>query len=184
MSRKDFVLTKISDGENTDDAARFIQLFMTHERQLRFFLYQLLPSRDDVDEVMQETSLVLWKKFEELDDEDRFLKWAYVIARYEVLMYRRKKARDRMILAPELLTTLSQQIIDDGAHVQEHQEALRDCLGHLVDKDRRLIVQAYGNGLKVAQLAEQLRRSVQSVYRKLSGLRQQLARCVKLRLES
>jgi len=84
----------------SNDATLFIRLFMSHERQLRFFLYQLLPTRDDVDEVMQNTSLVLWRKFGELDDENNFINWAYVVARYEVLMYRRKKARDRLIFFP------------------------------------------------------------------------------------
>ena len=165
-----------------DDAARFLRLFVAHERQLRFFLFQLLPDRDDVDEVMQNTSIVLWTKFAELDDEAGFLKWAYVVARYEVLMYRRRKSRDRLILDPELLTTLAQEISEEPEMVQDYRRALGVCLEKLVEKDRRLVIQTYGHGLKVAQLAEELCRSVQSIYRKLAGLREQLALCVKMRL--
>ncbi|GAA4436560.1 sigma-70 family RNA polymerase sigma factor [Bremerella cremea] len=170
--------------EESGDASRFIQLFMAHERQLRFFVHQLLPDRNDVDEVMQNASVVLWSKFEELENDSEFIKWAYVVARYEVLAYRRQKARDRLILDPDLLTTIAQEISEDPIIVQDYQCALRECLEKLPEKDRRLVVQTYSHGLKVSQLAEELCRSVQSIYRKLSGLREQLSRCVKLSLAS
>ncbi|UUO05067.1 sigma-70 family RNA polymerase sigma factor [Blastopirellula sp. J2-11] len=183
MPSKSRKLAETVGDENQDDASRFLQLFMEHERQLRFYLHQLLPDRDDVDEVMQNTSIVLWTKFAELEEEAGFIKWAYVVARYEVLMYRRQKARDRLILNPDLLTTIALEISETPELVQDYQHALRGCLDKLVEQDRRLILQTYSHGLKVAQLAEELRRSVQSIYRKLSGLRQQLARCVRLSAE-
>lgn len=184
MSEKSRKLPGAMGKEESGDASRFIQLFMGHERQLRFFVHQLLPDRNDVDEVMQNASVVLWSKFEELENDGDFIKWAYVVARYEVLAYRRQKARDRLILDPDLLTTLAQEISEDPVIVQDYQCALRECLEKLPEKDRRLVIQTYGHGLKVSQLAEELCRSVQSIYRKLSGLRVQLSRCVKLSLAS
>ena len=174
----------VHHSETTDGASRFLILFMAHERQLRAYLYQLLPNRDDVDEVMQNVSLVLWKKFSELEDEGRFLKWAFVVMQYEVLMYRRGKARDRLILDEELLMTLSREVIEDAESLSGSCTALRTCLETLVEQDRRLILLAYGHGLKVSRLADQLNRSVQSLYRDLSRLRLRLVRCVQLRLES
>ncbi|HVJ66557.1 MAG TPA: sigma-70 family RNA polymerase sigma factor [Caulifigura sp.] len=174
----------VEPGHAAADGSQFIRLFMAHERQLRAYLYQLLPGRDDVDEVMQNASLVLWKKFSELDDESRFLKWAYVVLQYEVLMYRRGKARDRLILNDELLLTLSREVIEDAESLRGSCTALRSCLDALVEQDRKLVLLAYGHGLKVSQLAGQLNRSVQSLYRDLSRLRQRLMRCVQWRLEN
>ncbi|MBA2113255.1 hypothetical protein [Bremerella alba] len=59
MSEKSRKLADTMGKEESGDASRFIQLFMAHERQLRFFVHQLLPDRNDVDEVMQNASVVL-----------------------------------------------------------------------------------------------------------------------------
>ena len=50
---------------------------------------------------MQQTSLVMWRKcdqFKLIRIEDKsYLDWAFMIARYEVLKYRRKWATDRLV---------------------------------------------------------------------------------------
>lgn len=58
---------------------------------------------------MQEISLALWKKFSQFNPDTEFLKWAYVVARYELLMFRRRKARDRHIFHEDLLELLAEE---------------------------------------------------------------------------
>jgi RNA polymerase sigma-70 factor (ECF subfamily) len=41
----------------------FLRLFLRHEAELRAFVRACLPRAADVDEVMQEVSLVAWRKF-------------------------------------------------------------------------------------------------------------------------
>ena len=50
----------------------FLRLFTSHEPKLRAFVRSCLPRRQDADEVMQEVSLVAWRKFGDLDDRSRF----------------------------------------------------------------------------------------------------------------
>ena len=45
-----------------DTYEQFIRLFVAQEGRLRAFLRTLVPSLDELDEVMQETSLVAWRK--------------------------------------------------------------------------------------------------------------------------
>jgi RNA polymerase sigma-70 factor (ECF subfamily) len=169
--------------EPRDNVQRFVQLFTQHERHLRAHLYQLLPTRDDVDEVMQNTSLVLWKKFDELERETDFLKWAYVVARYEVLAYRRSKARDRLMLDEDLIVTLSEESSASRAAEELQWTALQCCLSELPESDRRLINMAYARGLKIAALADTMNRSLSSLYKDLSRVRQRLVRCVGRRIQ-
>ena len=75
---------------------QFVQLFARHEPGLRSFLRSLLPTWEDVDEVMQQTCLVLWQKFGDFELGTDFGRWACTAARFEVLKYRRKMARDRL----------------------------------------------------------------------------------------
>ncbi len=61
---------------------QFVTLFTRNEPALRAFTRSLLPSWDDAVEVMQNTSLVLWRKFDTFDQNTEFLKWAFVVARF------------------------------------------------------------------------------------------------------
>jgi RNA polymerase sigma-70 factor (ECF subfamily) len=87
-----------NDTEKNTDHEAFLRLFSRFEGNLRAFVASLIPTWDGVDEVLQESSVVLWRKFDQFDsqgEESSFLDWAFMIARYEVLKYRRRRATDR-----------------------------------------------------------------------------------------
>ena len=106
-------------------------LFMFHYsnsiKNLRSFLRQLLPTWNDVDEVLQETSMVLWKKFSDFEDGTNFTAWACVIARFEVLKYRRKKSRDRHIFSDDILNLLADEVIEQQDRLEAQRHALDFC---------------------------------------------------------
>ncbi|GAA5510475.1 sigma-70 family RNA polymerase sigma factor [Novipirellula caenicola] len=172
-------------SESEADVANFVQLFTTHERRIRAFLFTLLCDRDSVDEVMQNVSTVLWKKFDELDDPSGFLKWAYVIARFEVLTYRRKLARDRLVLDEGLITTLAEEYVSDdhALDVEDRIRYLSDCMSHLQEPDRNLLVSAYACGTPINRVAEKHSLSVNRLYKLLGRLRRALKQCVETKLK-
>jgi RNA polymerase sigma-70 factor (ECF subfamily) len=45
-------------------ADEFVRLYSTHERRLRAYVLCLLPRWSDAEEVSQQVSLILWKKFD------------------------------------------------------------------------------------------------------------------------
>lgn len=49
-------------GENPD-YEQFVRLFAKHERAVRGLVRSMLPSLQDVDDVMQDVGLVCWRKF-------------------------------------------------------------------------------------------------------------------------
>ena len=83
---------------------------------------------------MQEVSVVGWRKFDELDHPDNFRAWACGIARYEVLMYRRKVARDRFVLSDELDQLVAEEGIEELGLRQQQLEALEGCLEKLPEE--------------------------------------------------
>ena len=56
----------------------------------------VLPNRTDVDDLLQETNLVLWREFESFEIGTNFTAWAYRIAHNQVLAWRKpvKEYRD------------------------------------------------------------------------------------------
>jgi RNA polymerase sigma-70 factor (ECF subfamily) len=70
----------------------FLRLWTHHEPQVRAFVHACLPRAIEVDEIMQNVSLVAWREFTTLEDQSQFPRWVCLIARYEILMARRRHA--------------------------------------------------------------------------------------------
>ena len=60
-----------------------------HQSQLFGYIYSLVRDLDDADDLFQQTSLVLWDKFDLFDPSRSFVGWACGVARYEVLNFLR-----------------------------------------------------------------------------------------------
>jgi RNA polymerase sigma-70 factor, ECF subfamily len=160
----------------------FLRLFTRHEPELRAFVRSCLPAQDDVDEVMQETSLAAWKKFHTLPDPKQFPRWACLIARYEILKRRRAKERDRFVLDEDVINALVDEAADDMSLRGRQLAALEACIGKLPKERRELSLAAYAPGMSKKVLARQLQRSEGSVYQLLARIRQELWRCVEATL--
>ena len=52
-------------------------------------------------------SLVMWRKWDQFDPETEFMNWARVIARFEVLKFRRTMGRDRHVFHGDLMKLLA-----------------------------------------------------------------------------
>jgi len=156
----------------------FLRLFTSHEPKLRAFVRSCLPRRQDADEVMQEVSLVAWRKFGDLDDRSRFGSWATLIARYEVLKYRRTYARDRLVLDESIIATLADEAAAELSLHDQRLAALDSCFDKLPEQRRQLVIAAYTPGVSQKNLASQLNRSEGSLYQLLARIRQELWQCV------
>lgn len=156
----------------------FVQLLSRHEPVIRAFLRALLPSAGDVDAVMPEVALVAWRKFSELDQKEAFPRWACVIARYEVLRYRRDKARDRFVLDEAVLAKLADEAPDEFARRERQMAALEDCLERLPMLRRSLVLGCYAPGASIKDIAARTGQSEDGLYQLLRRIRLELHRCV------
>ncbi|MEM9366707.1 MAG: sigma-70 family RNA polymerase sigma factor [Planctomycetota bacterium] len=159
----------------------FLRLFAQHEGSVRAFVTSLLPHWEAVDEVMQETSLVMWRKFDQFDPDrpgTSFVDWAFMIARYEVLMYRRKKATDRLVFSDDLYELLASEAADVAALQPDRDRALRGCLDKLEATQRELVRVAYADGISIKDAAQQIGRTPTGLYKALARIRRTLLRCI------
>lgn len=162
---------------------RFLRMFVTHEAALRAYARALVPTWDAVDEVIQEASLVIWRKLDQLDTPEGFLPWAKVIVRFEALRARRNYARDRLVFSEELMTKLAESANEpDAEEMVLEKTALKCCLAKLSSTNRELVLAPYGGSGKIKELAEESPRTVNSFYKLLGRLRAKLQRCVEREL--
>jgi len=160
----------------------FTRLFLLNERKVRAFLRVFMVSDEGVDDVLQEVALVAWRKFSELNDGEDFGLWVCVIARYEVLKWRRKHARDRLVFSEETLKLLSADELERVERRDRERAALDQCLQKIPVPERVLVMSVHTPGSSVARIAEETGRKAKSLYRQVSRLRLALLDCVKTRL--
>ena len=169
-----------SDGQIQE---KFLRVFLKHEDDLRAYARALLPTWDAVGEVMQEASVVMWRKLHQLRDESEFLPWAKVIVHYEALKARQTVARDRLCFSEDIFELLAEEDPEDGIeNMADEREALGHCLGKLESPQRKLVLLPYHGHGAVTELAEESGRTVNSLYKKIGRLRQQLSQCVERQL--
>jgi RNA polymerase sigma-70 factor (ECF subfamily) len=96
-----------SDPKIEDLHARqeeFVRLFARYEPMALGFVVTLVSSWDDATEIMQEASVVAWRKFDEFQPGTNFLSWLCHIAELKVRgLYTRRK-RERLQFNDELVS--------------------------------------------------------------------------------
>ena len=102
---------------STQPYEEFVRLFVAHEGRLRAFIRSLLPTWADVDEVMQETSLVAWRKFSRFERGTNFMAWAATIARFEALDHLRRRGREQLVFSTAVVT--AQYTLATAANLRE-----------------------------------------------------------------
>jgi len=163
----------------------FVRMFSKYESNVRAYVASLLPNWEGVDDVMQEASLVIWRKFDQFNldgPESSFVAWAFTIARYEVLRYRRKHATERLVFSDDVYELLAAEA-EEIAAVQTHRlQALQQCLTRLGEPQRQLIQIVYSEGISIKSAARRVGRSPTGLYKALARIREALRRCVRFRL--
>lgn len=173
----------MSDSTPDQRYEQFVTLFARNEPSLRAFIRSLTRSWDDADEVMQNTGLVLWRKFGTFEPENEpamdFFRWACVVARFEVLAWRRDKARDRHVFDEDLVEMLAEEAAEKHEILRDERRALEVCLAKLPDPMRRVVVAAYEPGTKLNEVARELGKSATAFYKKLNRTRAVLLDCIR-----
>src|SRR5688500_7140936 len=156
----------------------FVQVFVRHEPGLRSFVRPLVPTWDDVEEVMQQTCLVLWREFGQFEPGSDFLSWACTVARFEVLKYRRARARDRHLFGEELIALLADEGAAEAERRQRERRAVERCIQQLPQRQRELIERCYSGGASIKEVATSLGRSATALYKALDRIRLALLKCI------
>jgi RNA polymerase sigma-70 factor (ECF subfamily) len=159
--------------------AEFAEHLARHHGQLLGYIYSLVRDLDDADDLFQQTSLVLWDKFDQFDPSRSFVSWACGVARYEALNFLRARSRDRLHFGDELsLALIEAQEELEQERLEERRVALAACMKKLRDRDKDLLEACYGRAAGVREVAQARGRSAQSVHNSLRRIRRALFECV------
>lgn len=161
-----------------DRMEQFARLLGSCQRQVFLFALGMLHNTADAEEVLQETNLVLWRKFDQYEPGTDFSKWARQIAYFEVLKFRERRRPNEIVLAAETVELLAAESQRQADLADMRRAALENCLQKLRDEDRRLLMLRYQEAGTTGQAAKLLGRSVQGVRKSLHRIRLALLGCV------
>lgn len=175
----------MTNGNENDQDAEFVALLTSSQAAIALAVRALMPGERQIDEVVQQTNAKIWQKRTEFELGTNFRAWALAIARYEVLNYRKRQARDARL---QFSSELEQQIATEVAELEDdtldRQAALRKCLEEIKPESRELLLSRYGHEETLSQLASRVGRSVGGIKVTLSRLRSALSACIERRLRA
>jgi RNA polymerase sigma-70 factor (ECF subfamily) len=167
-------------NELTEDRmAEFVELYSGNYPRLQYYVMTLLPGSNDAADVLQEASLVLWKKFDSFESGTNFFAWACKIARLQALKYRESQGKSAKLFDLDVMELLADEASDEEVARTTPNSVLRDCLEKLPDKEQSLILRRYVPGMSVKMLATELGRSANSLSHSLGRIRRSLLECIK-----
>lgn len=148
------------------------------------FILTLIPCRNDADEVMQETSLVLWRKFDEYQSEGDFTRWACGIARIEVLRLMERKKRFSALFDEQLLTQIASTHARYDELLEIRREFLVQCKRQLPEKDLYLLQLIYESDHGAKTASSIMDQPLSTIYRHLDRIRSTLFRCIECKMNA
>lgn len=169
-----------------NDKKQYISLLTANYCRISSYISCLVPVHNDAEDVMQETTALMWEKFNTYEPGTDFLAWALAIARYKVLSYRRDKARSRLRFDDNVI-----ELIDNVSKVKLHNEQstakigyLKECIGKLTKSEYLLIKLKYSQNYTNKKLAGRTGVSVNTISRHLSRIYHNLSVCVNYKMRS
>jgi RNA polymerase sigma-70 factor (ECF subfamily) len=165
----------------TAPAARveaFVALLAWHQRRVQLFVGSLVHDPADADDVVQEAQLVLWREFDRFQPGTDFGAWACTVAFHQVMAWRKRRQRDRLVFSDAFLTAVAAELEADPDRFDARRQALAGCLAKLPAPARELVRRRYTDGQAVEAIAAATARTVEAVYRALSRARHLLHDCV------
>lgn len=157
----------------------FAEYLRQEQTRLYAYIHSLVRDLNDTDDLFQQTTLIIWKKFGDFDPGRSFFAWACGIARLEVASFLRGRARQRLYFSDDLSVLLIEaQAETTNEELEDRREALGRCVEKLRQRDRELLAECYGDSPGIHEAAGRRGRSPQSVYNSLRRIRRALFECV------
>ena len=157
---------------------RFLSLFLRSEREVFRYVAALVPNVADAEDIVQQTALVLWEKFDAYDPSQPFTPWACRFALNKTRQWIERKQRWQALLEGGLAEELAQRREELRPELDSRLRHLEGCLGKLPAEQFTLIEGYYYRRDDMEKLATNSGRTVAATYKMLQRVRLALQTCI------
>jgi RNA polymerase sigma-70 factor (ECF subfamily) len=151
--REKILLQQIAEG----NALAFKEFFELYRNRIFVFVEQLIHSRADAEEIVQDTFMKVWQTAPRLAEIDNPGQYIYTIARNKTLNYIRKIASDQRLIdqvwanQAELDNTLEEKL-----RSREVKEIIEKAVSQLSEQKQNIFRLSREQGLTHAEIAAML----------------------------
>jgi RNA polymerase sigma-70 factor (ECF subfamily) len=156
----------------------FEKLFLPVQTSLRGYLFATTRDWMATDELYQEVSTILWRKFGEYDTSRSFRAWALGVARLQVLKQRQGFARSRLVFSEALIESLANVAGDESGDDDWRLPHLAACMERLPSADRELMGMRFERDLSLAEISHKIQKSVAAAGMSMMRIRRWLRDCM------
>jgi RNA polymerase sigma-70 factor, ECF subfamily len=156
----------------------FAALLDTHQQRILAWLLAVTGEPADAKELLQMTNLVLWRKAEQFVPGTNFTAWALRVAQFEVMSWRQRKARERLVFDDALLDGIAAVFDEVDAAAEARHDALEECLAKLPPRQREVVVQRYLHSEAVEHIGRGMGLPANAVSQLLWRARRNLLDCI------
>lgn len=157
---------------------RFLSLFLRSEREIFRYVAALVPNLADADDIVQQTALALWEKFDAYDPAQPFTPWACRFALNKARQWIERRQRWQALLDKGLAEELAQRREELLPDLEVRLRHLEGCLGKLPEEQRSLVEGYYFRRDGIEATAASSGRTVAASYKMLQRIRHALQTCI------
>ncbi len=167
---------RIDDGGAAQE--RFLSLFLRSEREILRYVAVLVPNITDAEDIVQQTAVALWQKFDAYDPTQPFTPWACRFALNKARQWIERRQRWQALLEHGLGEELAQRRQELQPEIECRLKHLECCLSRLPQEQRCLVEGYYYERASIEKLAERSGRTTAATYKMLQRIRQTLQICL------
>jgi len=157
---------------------RFLSLFLRSEREVFRYVAALVPNVTDAEDIVQQTALVLWEKFDAYDPGLPFTPWACRFALNKTRQWLERKQRWHVLLENGLAEELAHRREELRPDFDLRLGHLEKCLRKLPAEQLSLVEGYYYRRDGIEGLAANSGRTVAATYKLLQRVRRALQTCI------
>ena len=157
-----------------------VQQITASQSALYAFILTLMAGEDGAADVLQETNLKLIRELHRFDTSRPFLPWAMTLARFEVMAWRTRRQRSRLVLDNDVADLMAEETADSQS--DRELAALEACLSKLPPRQRDMISARYDQGETVRAIAKRLGQPENALAALLYRIRKALNDCITAKL--
>lgn len=168
------------------DMESYHEIYEVYARKVLNYIYRMVNSREEAEDLAQETFVTVYQKLGTLKDNSKFEPWLFRIARNFVYQQYRVRAPAASSIdsidedgRPEIQVADAGKSPDGAFQSRELEDVVEGAIGDLPEKYREVFVLSALQGLSYQQIADIVGRSLASVKTDIHRARLEVRRRVK-----
>ncbi len=167
------------ENDTNQNQEQFLRLLMLNDKRIYAYILSFVPNTADADDIMQEASAVMWRKFSSFSPSMDFVAWALTVARYQVLSHYKKKKRSKIVFSEDLAKSIEAQMQKALPEMDRRMEAMKKCVQKLMQTDKYILKLRYEKELTLENIGAHISKSTRATYYSLVRIHKLLMQCIR-----